>query len=140
MESWDEILRPTRETIVDLRKFYGDKTINQIRAEQGVAPVNGGNVGYCDWLSQFVIAPTELKVIPKNTVEVNQIVQLDPEKTTNPMFRGCLMVVTDVYEWGVQGYVQSLGENGTHGGQAYYRAQEGTFLPVEDNRAPWVLA
>jgi hypothetical protein len=50
------------------------------------------------------------------------VVQLDPEKTKNPMFGGCMMVITEPKSFGAQGYVQALGENGGPGGQAYYRA------------------
>ena len=39
------------------------------------------------------------------------------------MFAGCIMVITELKAWGVQGYVQALGENGKPGGQAYYRAK-----------------
>jgi len=52
----------------------------------------------------------------------DQLVQLNPETVRNKMFAGCIMVVTEVREWGAQGYVQALGENGQHGGQAFYRA------------------
>jgi hypothetical protein len=69
-------------------------------------------------------------------VSPNDIVQLDPFKTGNRMFAGCLMIVTDVRSWGVQGYVQSLGENGELGGQAYYRAEYGTFEPT-GGKAAW---
>ena len=62
-----------------------------------------------------------------DTMYVGDIVQLDPVTTTNPMFRGCMMVVTKVKGWGVQGYVQALGKDETIGGQAYYRAESGTF-------------
>ena len=55
------------------------------------------------------------------------VVQLDPVKTTNPMFRGCMLIVTEPKNWGVQGYVQGLGEDGQRAGQAYYRAETGTF-------------
>ncbi len=51
------------------------------------------------------------------------VVQLDPEKALNTMFSGCMLVVTEVKPWGVQGYVQALGTNGSQGGQAYYRAE-----------------
>lgn len=61
--------------------------------------------------------------IPK----VNDVVQLDPHCTANPMFGGCMLIVTDVAPWGVQGYVQGLGEGGEIGGMAGYRAQTGTF-------------
>jgi hypothetical protein len=65
-------------------------------------------------------------------INVGSIVQLDPEKTKNPAFAGCLMIVTEVKSWGVKGYVQTLGSwdprgKITMGGQAYYRAENGTF-------------
>lgn len=66
-----------------------------------------------------------------NEVNVGDIVQLDPFKTGNKMFAGCLMIVTEIKSWGVQGYVQSLGENQEPGGQAYYRAESGTFEPTK---------
>lgn len=65
------------------------------------------------------------------------IVQLAPIETENPMFAGCLMVVTEVKSWGVQGYVQALGEDGKAGGQAYYRAKWGTFEKC-GGRPVWV--
>lgn len=50
------------------------------------------------------------------------VVQLSPS-VSNPMFAGCMMIVTEPKSFGAQGYVQSLGENGKPGGQAYYRAK-----------------
>lgn len=74
------------------------------------------------------------------TVAIGTVVQLDPEKTGNKMFAGCFMVVSEVKSWGVQGYVQSLGENGEPGGQAYYRAVWGTFERIlPSGIAPWVI-
>jgi hypothetical protein len=73
-----------------------------------------------------------------NEVQINDVVQLDPLKTTNPMFAGCMLVVTEVKEWGVQGYVQGLGVDGELGGQAYYRAEIGTFEYV--GSVAWVIA
>ncbi len=70
-------------------------------------------------------------------MEIGDIVQLDPEKTANPMFRGCMMVVTEVKPWGIQGYVQGLGENMQPAGQAYYRAKTGTF-EATGGRAVWM--
>ncbi len=61
------------------------------------------------------------------SIKISDIVQLDPEKTGNPAFSGCLMIVTEVKGWGVQGYVQALGDRSKPGGQAYYRAENGTF-------------
>lgn len=56
-------------------------------------------------------------------LQIGWLVQLNPETVGNPMFAGCIMVITELKEFGVQGYVQALGENGKHGGQAYYRAK-----------------
>ena len=71
-------------------------------------------------------------------LEIGDIVQLDPDKTENRMFAACLMVVSELKPWGVQGYVQALGENGEPGGQAYYRAKHGTFEACHNGRAPWI--
>jgi hypothetical protein len=61
-------------------------------------------------------------------IEDGDIVQLDPMTTKNRAFAGCLMTVTAVHPWGVQGYVQALGNSPTEeGGQAYYRAENGSF-------------
>lgn len=71
--------------------------------------------------------------------EINQydIVRLDPQNTRNPMFSACLMIVTEVKSWGVQGYVQSLGSDGNPGGQAYYRANWDEFVKV--GHAEWSI-
>jgi hypothetical protein len=67
--------------------------------------------------------------------EAGDIVQLVPGKTGNPMFEGCLMIVTELKSWGVMGYVQALGQDGKPGGQAYYRAR---FEEVEwCGKATW---
>lgn len=50
------------------------------------------------------------------------VVQLSPN-VGNPMFACCMMVVSELKDFGAQGYVQSLGTNGKPGGQAYYRAK-----------------
>ena len=55
-------------------------------------------------------------------IQPGDVVQLDPDTTRNRMFAGCLMIVSEMKPWGVQGYVQALGQNGEPGGQAYYRA------------------
>lgn len=59
----------------------------------------------------------------KRILDVGQLVQLNPETVSNPMFAACIMVVTEPKPWGAQGYVQALGEDGKPGGQAYYRAK-----------------
>ena len=59
----------------------------------------------------------------EQTLNPGDIVQLNPETTGNKAFAGCLMVVTEPKTFGAQGYVQSLGDRSTPGGQAYYRAK-----------------
>lgn len=68
-------------------------------------------------------------------INEGDVVQLDPTKTKNAMFAGCMLVVDEVSTWGVQGYVQALGNEGLPGGQAYYRADNGTFEYV--GKAVW---
>lgn len=69
----------------------------------------------------------------------NEIVQLRPDTCGNKAFAGCLMVVTEVKEWGCQGYVQALGENReTQGGAAYYRAKW-EEMDKTGGKARWVL-
>lgn len=55
-------------------------------------------------------------------LEINDIVQLAPE-VGNKAFACCMMVVTEVKQWGAQGYVQGLGTRQEQVGQAYYRAK-----------------
>jgi hypothetical protein len=52
-------------------------------------------------------------------LKIGDIVQLNPETSSNPAFAGCLMVVTEPKSWGAQGYVQGAGT----GALAYYRAR-----------------
>jgi hypothetical protein len=73
-------------------------------------------------------------------MEIGTVVQLSPSETKNKMFSACLMVVTEVKTWGVQGYVQSLGQDGEPGGQAYYRAENGTFEVCYNGKAPWIVS
>lgn len=58
----------------------------------------------------------------KAELKHGDVVQLGPN-TSNPMFAYCFMTVTEPKSWGAQGFVQSLGEDGQPGGQAYYRAK-----------------
>lgn len=60
---------------------------------------------------------------PTDKLRPGMVVQLSPFACRNPMFGGCMMVVTEPKQFGAQGYVQGLGEGGEMGGQAYYRAQ-----------------
>lgn len=72
-----------------------------------------------------------------NPIELKEhdVVQLGPD-VRNPMFAGCMMVVTEPKSWGAQGYVQALGENGQPGGRAFYRAEWHEMEPV--GRAAWI--
>ena len=79
----------------------------------------------------------EAELDPTGQVEPDDLVQLDPEKCGNPMLAGCIMVVTEVKAWGVQGYVQACGQEGKPGGQAYYRAKWDEVQKV--GRAYWVV-
>ena len=63
-------------------------------------------------------------------IEENQIVQVAPNIET---FGGCLVVVTEVKDLGIQGYVQSAGVPG----QQYVRLKTGDFEPT-GGRAVWV--
>jgi hypothetical protein len=74
----------------------------------------------------------------KTELKPGWIVQLHPEITKNPMFRGCFMVVDEPKPWGAQGYVQALGEKGESGGQAYYRATWAEMEPT-GGIAPWTI-
>jgi len=53
-------------------------------------------------------------------MKIGDIVQVNPEKE---MFGACLVVVTEVKTWGIQGYVQNAGVNG----QAYIRLKAEDF-------------
>ena len=43
-------------------------------------------------------------------IEVGDIVQVDP--MASDTFGACLIVVTEIKSWGIQGYVQSAGVEG----------------------------
>ncbi|CEG60943.1 hypothetical protein [Legionella micdadei] len=89
------------------------------------------------WCSEALIMGSTHSEKIDSAIQVNDIVQLDPEKTRNKMFAGCFMVVSEIKSWGVQGYVQALGENGKQGGQAYYRAKYEEIVKV--GKAEWVV-
>lgn len=73
----------------------------------------------------------------KRELKIGEIVQLSPETCKNPMFRACLMVISEPKAFGAQGYVQALGEHQGPGGQAYYRAgwEE---MEQTGGHAPWL--
>jgi hypothetical protein len=62
------------------------------------------------------------QITTHSEIQKYDVVQLNEK--TDPMFIGCFMTVTEVKDWGVQGYIQIPGESA---GQAYYRAKNGTF-------------
>ena len=63
-------------------------------------------------------------------IEVNDIVQVNPSVD---MFGACMVVVTEVKNWGIQGYVQSAGVEG----QQYIRLKFGEFDST-GGKAVWV--
>jgi len=65
-------------------------------------------------------------------VQVGDIVQVNPEKDT---FGACMVVVTEVRSWGIQGYVQNAGQVG----QAYIRLKTEDF-ELTGGRAVWIVA
>jgi hypothetical protein len=64
-------------------------------------------------------------------IEVNDIVQVDP---LYEVFGGCMVVVTELKDWGIQGYVQSAGVKG----QQYIRLKYEFFAPT-GGKAVWVM-
>lgn len=64
------------------------------------------------------------------TIKEHEIVQVKPDKE---MFGGCMVVVTEVKSWGIQGYVQSAGVPG----QQYIRLKSEDF-ETTGGMAVWV--
>lgn len=64
-------------------------------------------------------------------IEVSDIVQVDP---MHQVFGGCMVVVTEIKPWGIQGYVQSAGVEG----QAYIRLEWQNFEPT-GGKAVWMV-
>lgn len=65
-------------------------------------------------------------------IEVGDIVQVSPDKE---VFGACLVTVTEVKTWGIQGYVQNAGQEG----QAYIRLKFEDF-EATGGKAVWVAA
>lgn len=59
-------------------------------------------------------------------VVVGSIVQIDPEKMGG--WGGCLVVVSEVKTWGIQGYVQIPSNTPEKTGQAYIRVKTEDFV------------
>ena len=64
-------------------------------------------------------------------VKVGDIVQVTPEKE---MFGACMVVVTEVKSWGIQGYVQSAGVPG----QQYIRLKFDEYEPT-GGKTVWIV-
>lgn len=64
-------------------------------------------------------------------IEVNDVVQVNPSRE---MFGGCMVVVTELKSWGIQGYVQSAGVSG----QQYIRLKFADF-EATGGKAVWVV-
>ena len=62
-------------------------------------------------------------------IQIHDIVQVDPSYET---FGGCMVVVTEIKGWGIQGYVQSAGVPG----QQYIRLKFSDFEPT-GGKAVW---
>jgi hypothetical protein len=71
-------------------------------------------------------------MIAMTDIEEGDIVQVNPEVET---FGGCMVVVTKVKSWGIQGYVQNAGAVG----QAYIRLK---FADIErtGGKTVWVAS
>ena len=57
------------------------------------------------------------------SVEVDDIVQLSPVTCANPGFSACFLIVTDVKDWGIIGYVISPGGRNSLCHTYFYRAK-----------------
>ena len=64
-------------------------------------------------------------------IKVGDIVQVSPDKE---MFGACMVVVTELKSFGIQGYVQSAGVNG----QQYIRLKFDEFEST-GGKAVWVV-
>lgn len=65
-------------------------------------------------------------------IQQYDIVQVDPSYEA---FGGCMVVVTEVKDWGVQGYVQSVAVDGQH----HIRLKWASIEPT-GGRAVWAVA
>jgi hypothetical protein len=71
-------------------------------------------------------------------LKLGDIVQICPSTCVNPAFGGCMLIVTEVYQWGVVGYVSVVGDREKLGGVAYYRATWAEIAPT-GGIAQWVV-
>jgi hypothetical protein len=66
-------------------------------------------------------------------IEIGDIVQVDP--MASDTFGACLVVVTEIKSWGIQGYVQSAGVEG----QQYIRLNFDQF-EMTGGKSIWRIA
>lgn len=71
------------------------------------------------------------KLGEEHMIEVGDIVQVEPSQK---MFGGCMVVVTELKDWGIQGYVQSAGVEG----QQYIRLKTEQYEQT-GGKAVWVV-
>lgn len=65
----------------------------------------------------------------REVFEKGTIVQIDPTHE-NKMFAGCLMIVTEVKSWGLQGYISCPESKDKMPGVAYFRCKKEECEPV----------
>lgn len=61
-------------------------------------------------------------------IEEGDVVQIDPE--SDGKFAACLMIVTEVKNWGLKGYVTVPGAIVGGSGQAFYRVSHDNYVKV----------
>lgn len=71
---------------------------------------------------------------PTERPSEGDIVQIDPGHDVT--FGGCLLMVTEVKSWGVQGFVAIPEKGGGTPGEAYYRIEHGKYKRI--GPAMWV--
>ena len=67
----------------------------------------------------------------QDEIKCGDIVQVNPDKE---MFGACMVVVTELKTWGIQGYVQSAGV----AGQQYIRLKFDEIEPT-NGKAVWIV-
>lgn len=102
--------------------------LEQIRAKNGDLKVEE-----VEDLSKFVEDYLENAQKTNAYIQVGSVVQISPEKESK--FKACFLLVTECFDWGVQGFVAIPTADGV--GEAYYRARwdEISFI----GQAAWVL-
>jgi len=75
----------------------------------------------------------------KFTVAIGDIVQINPDYKSK-CFAGCLLTVTEVKGFGVQGYITGVGPNfNDAGGQYYLRPTWDDMLPT-GGKTQWLVS